>query len=64
MLPLVLGAAEPIETLKSYASLYLREEVQAEGLVRNVGNFAQERYEIPPPATRHGFAPPFTSGQS
>ena len=41
MLPLVLDAAEPMETLKSYASLYLREEVQAEGLVRNVGNFAR-----------------------
>ena len=41
MLPLVLAAAEPAETLKSYASLYLREEVQAEGLVRNVGNFAR-----------------------
>ena len=41
MLPLVLDSAEPIETLKSYASLYLREEVQAEGLVRNVGNFAR-----------------------
>ena len=41
MLPLVLGAAEPVETLRSYASLYLREEVQAEGLVRNVGNFAR-----------------------
>jgi predicted AAA+ superfamily ATPase len=41
MLPLVLGAAEPAETLKSYAALYLREEVQAEGLVRNVGNFAR-----------------------
>ncbi len=41
MLPLVLGAAEPIETLKSYVSLYLREEVQAESLVRNVGNFAR-----------------------
>jgi len=40
-LPLVLGSAEPVETLKSYASLYLREEVQAEGLVRNVGNFAR-----------------------
>ena len=37
MLPLVVGTAEPIETLKSYASLYLREEVQAEGLV----NFAR-----------------------
>jgi uncharacterized protein len=41
MLPLVLNSAEPIETLKSYASLYLREEVQAEGLVRNAGNFAR-----------------------
>jgi predicted AAA+ superfamily ATPase len=41
MLPLVLGAAEPLDTLKSYASLYLREEVQAEGLVRNAGNFAR-----------------------
>jgi predicted AAA+ superfamily ATPase len=41
MLPLVLNSAEPIETLKSYASLYLREEVQAEGLVRNIGNFAR-----------------------
>jgi uncharacterized protein len=41
MLPIVLNSAEPIETLKSYASLYLREEVQAEGLVRNVGNFAR-----------------------
>ena len=41
MLPLVLGAADPEETLRSYVSLYLREEVQAEGLVRNVGNFAR-----------------------
>jgi predicted AAA+ superfamily ATPase len=41
MLPLVLDSAEPVETLKTYASLYLREEVQAEGLVRNIGNFAR-----------------------
>ena len=41
MLPLVLGASDPRETLQSYASLYLREEVQAEGLVRNVGNFSR-----------------------
>ncbi len=41
MLPLVLDSPEPNETLKSYASLYLREEVQSEGLVRNVGNFAR-----------------------
>jgi len=41
LLPLVLGAPDPEETLKSYVSLYLREEVQAEGLVRNVGNFSR-----------------------
>jgi predicted AAA+ superfamily ATPase len=41
MLPLVLGARDPEETLRSYISLYLREEVQAEGLVRNVGSFSR-----------------------
>jgi uncharacterized protein len=41
MLPLVLGSSQPEETLKSYVSLYLQEEVQAEGLVRNVGNFSR-----------------------
>lgn len=41
MLPLVLAAADPAETVHSYVSLYLREEVQAEGLVRNIGNFAR-----------------------
>lgn len=41
MLPLVLGSSNPEETLKSYVTLYLREEVQAEGLVRNVGNFSR-----------------------
>lgn len=41
MLPLVLAADNPEDTLKSYATLYLQEEVQAEGLVRNVGNFAR-----------------------
>lgn len=41
MLPLVLDSTEPEETLKTYASLYLREEVQTEGLVRNIGNFAR-----------------------
>jgi predicted AAA+ superfamily ATPase len=41
MLPLVLGAQEPIDTLRSYAALYVREEVQMEGLVRNVGNFSR-----------------------
>jgi predicted AAA+ superfamily ATPase len=41
MIPLVLGAKEPRETLGAYVSLYVREEVQGEGLVRNVGNFAR-----------------------
>jgi uncharacterized protein len=41
LLPLVLGAADPAETLKSYVSLYLQEEVRAEGLVRNVGSFSR-----------------------
>lgn len=41
MLPLVLGASDPLDTLRSYAALYVREEVQMEGLVRNVGNFSR-----------------------
>lgn len=41
LVPLVLGALEPAATLRAYASLYLREEVQAEALVRDVGAFAR-----------------------
>ncbi len=41
MLPMVLAAPQPEETLRAYNGLYLREEVQMEGLVRNVGNFAR-----------------------
>jgi predicted AAA+ superfamily ATPase len=41
MVPLVWGAAEPENTLRAYAALYLREEVQAEALVRDVGAFAR-----------------------
>ena len=41
MLPVVLGAADPAETLRAYAALYVREEVIAEGLVRNLGAFAR-----------------------
>ncbi|CAK6699432.1 DUF4143 domain-containing protein [Synechococcus sp. CBW1107] len=36
-----LKVTEPGETLRSYASLYLREEVQAEAMVRDVGAFAR-----------------------
>ena len=41
MLPLVLASPEPHETLKAYIALYMREEVQSEGIVRNVGNFSR-----------------------
>lgn len=41
LLPLVRGADSPQETLKTYVGMYLKEEVQAEGLVRQVGDFAR-----------------------
>jgi predicted AAA+ superfamily ATPase len=41
MLPLVLGSPNPQQVLKTYAALYLREEVQMEGLVRNIGSFSR-----------------------
>ena len=40
-LPVVVSSPKPAATLRGYAALYLREEVQAEGLVRNVGAFAR-----------------------
>jgi predicted AAA+ superfamily ATPase len=41
LLPIVVAASIPEEVLNSYAALYLKEEVQMEGLVRNIGNFAR-----------------------
>ena len=41
MLPVVVADAEPAEVLRSYVALYVREEVQAEALVRNVGAFSR-----------------------
>ena len=41
LLPLVVGAPEPTDVLDAYASLYLEQEVQAEGLTRNIGNFTR-----------------------
>ena len=41
LLPVVLASDSPGEVLRSYAALYLREEVQMEGLVRNIGNFSR-----------------------
>ena len=40
-LPLVWGSDEPEKTLAAYSGLYLREEVQQEGLVRDIGAFAR-----------------------
>jgi predicted AAA+ superfamily ATPase len=39
MVPLVLDAPNPEEAIGAYLALYLREEVQMEGLVRNIGSF-------------------------
>ena len=41
LLPLVLGSAHPADALAGYASLYLEQEVQAEGLTRNIGAFVR-----------------------
>jgi len=41
LLPVVVASESPVELLRSYAALYLREEIQMEGLVRNIGNFSR-----------------------
>ncbi len=41
MLPLAWQVEEPEELLSTYASVYIDEEIQAEALVRNVGQFAR-----------------------
>ncbi len=41
MLPLAWQTEEPEELLSTYASVYIDEEVQAEALVRNIGQFAR-----------------------
>lgn len=41
MLPLVRAADDPADALRAYSSLYLREEVLQEGLVRNLGSFSR-----------------------
>jgi len=50
-LPLVLDAPSPAETLRSYVQLYLREEIKAEALVRNLPGFARF---LPVAALFHG----------
>ncbi len=41
LLPVVVASENPQEILRAYASLYLQQEVQMEGLVRNIGSFAR-----------------------
>lgn len=41
MLPIVLDAKNPKDVLRAYVGIYLKEEVQSEGIVRNVGDFAR-----------------------
>lgn len=41
MLPIVIDSAVPDEVLRAYVGIYLKEEVQAEGIVRSVGDFAR-----------------------
>lgn len=41
LVPLIYQSEEPEQELQTYAALYLKEEVQAEGLVRRVGDFAR-----------------------
>ena len=41
LLPLVVSASDPADVLDAYASLYLDQEVRAEGLTRNVGAFTR-----------------------
>lgn len=41
LIPLIWQSAEPEARLRNYLSLYIKEEVQAEGLVRQIGDFAR-----------------------
>lgn len=41
MIPLVVESRNPRRVLDSYAGLYVREEVQQEGLVRSIGGFSR-----------------------
>ena len=41
LVPLVVSAQNPEDTLNAYITLYMKEEIQMEGLVRNIGNFAR-----------------------
>jgi predicted AAA+ superfamily ATPase len=41
LIPLVVDSSNPEETIRSYAAVYLKEEVQTEGLIRSIGGFSR-----------------------
>lgn len=41
LIPLVVSEENPEDTLNAYITLYMKEEIQMEGLIRNIGNFAR-----------------------
>lgn len=41
LIPVVERSADPVKTLSAYIDIYLREEIMAEGLVRNLGTFTR-----------------------
>lgn len=41
LIPLICMAKDPLDTLNTYISLYIREEVQYESFTRNIGNFVR-----------------------
>jgi len=41
LVPLIFSSQNPEDTLSAYIALYMKEEIQMEGLVRNIGNFAR-----------------------
>lgn len=41
MLPLLIHAKDPLSVLESYISLYLKEEIQSEGLIRSLEQFTR-----------------------
>ena len=50
-LPLIVKSSKPVEKLKDYVQMYLREEIQAEAIVRNLPAFARF---LPVAALFHG----------
>lgn len=58
LIPIVFSAEEKKETLEAYAQTYLKEEIQAEALVRNLSGFARF---LPIAALMHGQRLSFSS---